>query len=134
MNNSLVGKTILDMKIASDKKALLLVLSDNPEYIIRMDGDCCSSTWIEHIELPAMGFPCIVSSVEELPMSSKEESYSSIQMYGLKIVTNTGEIVIDYRNESNGYYGGNICFPEDEYYYGGVYGQNKSNNDWKDIE
>lgn len=35
--------------------------------------------------------------------------------------------------ESNGYYGGNLVWPDADdspYYYGGVFGQNVSNNQW----
>ena len=42
-------------------------------------------------------------------------------------------MVIDYRNNSNGYYGGEIVWPGEDF-YGGVYGQNESNMDWRDIE
>ena len=54
--------------------------------------------------------------------------------YGVKITTDKGHIVIDYRNASNGYYGGNLSWPDDSYFYGGVHGQNESNEEWVDIE
>jgi hypothetical protein len=40
--------------------------------------------------------------------------------------------VIDYRNESNGYYGGELCWPDD-HFYGGVHGQNVSTEQWVDV-
>ena len=40
--------------------------------------------------------------------------------------------MIDYRNESNGYYGGNLCW-DDESFYGGVYGQNVSTMNWQNV-
>lgn len=43
-------------------------------------------------------------------------------MYGCQIKTTSGDMVIDYRNESNG---GNLCW-DDEPFYGGVFGQNVS--------
>ncbi len=53
--------------------------------------------------------------------------------YGCKITTDKGHIIIDYRNESNGYYGGDIVWPDDRSFYGGVFGQNVSDEKWKDI-
>lgn len=131
--NVLVGKTLQAMKIADDKKAILFV-TDDGEVIAKADGDCCSSTWIEHIEFPALGFPAKVIAVDDLDMPDhgSPDEYSEIAYYGCKITTDKGEIVIDYRNESNGYYGGNLAWPDD-YFYGGVHGQNVSTMNWVDV-
>lgn len=132
--NALIGLTIKELKIADDKKALLFI-TDNGDIKARADGDCCSATWIENVELPALGFPAKVISVNELEMPDpmEAEDCECLQFYGLKIVTDRGEIIIDYRNESNGYYGGDLSWP-DEYFYGGVYGQNISTENWVDIK
>ena len=133
MDNVLVGKTLHEMKIAEDKGAILFV-TDQGEIVARCDGDCCSHTWVEHIELPALGFPAVVTSVEDLDMPNlgDMEGCDVVAYYGLKIVTDKGEIIIDYRNDSNGYYGGNLSWPG-EYFYGGVYGQNDSSQNWQPI-
>ena len=134
--NPLIGKVVTDILIASDKKALLFKTTDGDE-IARADGDCCSSTWIESIELPALGFPCKVLSVENLNMPEQEydeSQFECLAFYGCKIVTDKGDVVIDYRNESNGYYGGNLSWSDDDYFYGGVYGQNVSTEDWIPIK
>ena len=55
-----------------------------------------------------------------------------VAYYGCKISTNRGEILIDYRNDSNGYYGGSLWWPG-EGHYGGVYWQNVSGRNWRDI-
>jgi len=135
MENLLIGKTVTDMKIAEDKKAILFITTEG-ELIVRADGDCCSSTWVENINTPPMGFPAKILTIENLDMPNKEtktEDCEVIAYYGCRITTDKGDIDIDYRNSSNGYYGGNLSFPGDDYFYGGVYSQNVSNNDWKDI-
>ena len=135
MENQLIGKTINAVKIAEDKKAILFETTEG-NLMARADGDCCSSTWIENIELPVNGFPAKVLTVENLDLPTKEtknEDYDVIAYYGCKITTDKGDIVIDYRNSSNGYYGGNLCWPGDDYFYGGVYGQNISKEVWKDV-
>ena len=127
------GKVISALKIASDKGAIMFITNDG-DVIARAEGECCSHTWIEHISLPSLGFPATVSSVEniDMPDLGSPYEYDVVAYYGCKIVTDRGDIVIDYRNASNGYYGGNLSWP-DEYFYGWVYGQNKSDMDWKDI-
>lgn len=130
----LVGKTIKEIKIATDKMALLFV-TDEGEIIAKTEADCCSSTWVEHIELP-VGFPAKVIAAEDIDMPDlgSPNEYESIAYYGFRITTDKGIIVIDYRNESNGYYGGNLVWPGDnDYFYGGVYGQNVSEEIWTDV-
>jgi hypothetical protein len=131
--NILIGKTITNMKIASDREAILFVCGDD-EITVQCDADCCSHTWIEGIELPARGFPALVSAVEDVELNADaDDQNGELQFYGLKITTDSGYIIIDYRNESNGYYGGSLTWPE-ESHYGGVYGQNDSNLDWQAIQ
>ena len=136
MENKLIGKKIVDVKIAEDKLAMLFVCDNGDELVVRVDADCCSYTWIESVELPALGFPFTVIACDDLDMDKEpleNEEYECLQFYGAKITTDKGDMVIDYRNDSNGYYGGEIVWPG-EGFYGGVYGQNESNMDWRDIE
>ena len=134
MSKYLIGKTISKIKIAKDKKAVLFVV-DGEDVIAQADGDCCSSTWIEHIELPSMGFPAMVLDVDdvEMPDLGTPNDSECIAYYGCKISTDKGDMLIDYRNESIGYYGGSLIWP-DEYFYGGVYGQNESDEIWVDVD
>ena len=136
MENKLIGKKIVDVKIAEDKLAMLFVCDNGEELVVRVDADCCSYTWIESVELPALGFPFTVIACDDLDMNKEpleNEEYECLQFYGAKITTDKGDMVIDYRNDSNGYYGGDIVWPGEDF-YGGVYGQNESNMDWRDIE
>lgn len=140
MAHILQGKTITDIKIADDKQAIKFITTEG-EVIAKCDGDCCSSTWVESIELPVNGFPATVTSAEDVDMPDlgSPDDYDVIAYYGFKIQTDKGDILIDYRNSSNGYYGGNLYWPktdpnEDNYYYGGVYGQNESTQQWVDVK
>jgi len=116
MSNRLVGQIIKKMKIADNKKAILFI-TDSEEIMAWADGDCCSDTWIEHIELPANGFPAKVLAVEdiEMPDLGQPDGYEYLQYYGVKITTDKGHMIIDYRNESNGYYGGKLVWLDDRY-------------------
>jgi len=137
--NPLIGKTLTGMKIADDRQALLFQTTDGDMEVL-VDADCCSYTWVEHIELPALGFPALVTAVEDLDLpqepvkpSAFVKEYEVPAFYGCKISTDRGDIVIDYRNDSNGYYGGSLSWPGDCDFYGGVHGQNVSKKDWREV-
>ena len=135
MSKILIGKTINSMQIAEDKKALLFKTTDG-DIIAKTDGDCCSDSWVENVELPALGFPAKVIDMQDLDLpgiKNPNEDGEVTEVYGCKITTDKGEIIIDYRNSSNGYYGGDLLWPDDNYFYGGVYGQNISKQEWVDI-
>lgn len=129
MENPLIGKTLTAIYLADDKLAIKFELGTE-SIVAHCDADCCSNTWVEHVELPAKGFPAQVLAVENLDLPNETDE---ITHYGLKITTDRGELVIDYRNESNGYYGGNLQWPG-EYFYGGVYGQNISTENWVEVK
>ena len=135
-DNPLVGKTITGIEIAADRQALRFVLEDG-ELVVDVDADCCSYSWVEHVELPALGLPATVVAVADIDMpegavSAFHADTDVLAYYGCKIVTDRGEIVIDYRNDSNGYYGGSLSWPS-ERYYGGVFGQNVSKHEWQPL-
>jgi len=134
MSNILVGKTITKIMLADDKEAILFMTTEGDIKVL-VDADCCSHTWVENIELPVNGFPALVLSAEDLSMPDlgSPDEYDVIAYYGFKITTDKGDIIIDYRNSSNGYYGGNLSWPDDGYFYGGVHGQNVSKEDWKEV-
>ena len=134
MAHILEGKTITQLEIAADKMALRFSVEGHEPIIAKTDGDCCSHSWIESVEIPALGFPAKVLKVEELDT----EVGGELDIYGIKIVTDKGDLIIDFRNESNGYYSGNMWWPKEdpeEYngFYGGVYGQNVSKEEWKPL-
>jgi hypothetical protein len=38
--------------------------------------------------------------------------------YRFRIMTDKGQILIEYRNSSSGYYGGSLSWPDGAYFYG----------------
>ena len=134
--NPLVGQIIQQILLTSDARAIKFVLADGQEIIARCEGDCCSSTWIEDVFNPeaALGKP-VASAVDiELPEALRGSTKTSndeevVQYYGFAIKTARGCCTIAYRNSSNGYYGGGLCWPDDDYYEG-AFGQNKSTEQW----
>lgn len=135
-NHILVGRTITGIKLASDNVAILFQTTDG-DVVAKCDADCCSQTWIENIENTVREFPALVMAAEDIedglpdPVEDDPE-HDYLQFYGFKITTDKGVIVIDYRNASNGYYGGDLVWPG-ERHYGGVYLQAVSTMEWEDV-
>lgn len=131
----LVGKTITDIQLAADKEAIRFVTTEG-DVVALCDAYCCSHTWVEAFESTLRRLPAQVLEASDLDMNreDQEDDYEVIQFYGFKIVTDQGTVIIDYRNSSNGYYGGDLKWPGDSDFYGGVYGQNVSDMDWTAIE
>jgi hypothetical protein len=138
--NRLVGKIVEAVYLAKDKGAIRFDVRGGDPIIARADGDCCSHTWIEEVQGPEQLIEATVVSIEDVPMRDpvkNHKDYDSLQFYGCKITSDKGFCLIDYRNSSNGYYGGSLEWPvsDGEYdpFYGGVYGQNKSAMEWEKI-
>jgi hypothetical protein len=75
-----------------------------------VEGDCCSHSWIEHLEMPNDVKGASITEISETQESndklSHTEGYEEVVNYYTKFSTQAGDIVLEYRNDSNGYYGG----------------------------
>jgi hypothetical protein len=139
--NILVGKTLKDILVTTDQQAIKFVLADGGEIVALCDGDCCSNTWIEEVTNPEFAIGAEILDAVDIDMpdswvgapTKHEEHYEEeMAYYGFKITTAKGVCTIEYRNSSNGYYGGSLTWPG-EYHYGGVYEQNYANEDWRSL-
>ena len=106
VRDALLNKTILSVTMSDDKQVMTFVTMSGP-VVVRAEGDCCSGSWFESIDDPA-ALLGTVRDVEEIPMPDlgDQPDHDVMQYYGLKITTERGRAVIDYRTDSNGYYGG----------------------------
>jgi hypothetical protein len=112
MSHILVGKTIKAVWLAVDADAIRFDTTDGEQVIAVAVGDCCSHTWIENVEGPdtLLGKVAKVEDINMPDYGSPDED-TIIAYYGCKITTNKGETTIDYRNSSNGAYGGELDWP-----------------------
>lgn len=132
--NPLIGRVINAVYVAVDGSAIRFDMLDGEPIVANAYGDCCSHTWIENVETPE-NLLGTVSEVEDLDLPPAEEdeekrfSDNYIQFYGCKISTEKGSSTLDYRNESNGYYGGTLSWPGDyDSFTGDI-----SKVDWKQV-
>ncbi len=124
LGERIIGKTIASIELSSDKEEIDLTFSDRTRHRFRVEGECCSTSWVEHLELPPDVIGATITAVQEhAPISNtmsdaleaerailQEQSESDVvkHHYYSAIATNRGQIWIEYRNSSNGYYGGSI--------------------------
>lgn len=132
----LIGKCIVKVFLASDDLAIKLVTDTGEELIIRVGGDCCAQSFFQHVDLPTR-LPFVIKSTELYDLGQDNEEYGDVtDKYGCKIYTSTGVMDIECRTSHNGYYGGNIVLPSkdgDDYFCGGVFGQNISSENWVEL-
>jgi hypothetical protein len=92
------------------KDTVTFTFQDGGTVRYQVEGDCCSHSWIEHLEVPnEVNYRTLVS-VEDVPMESEDverDGWEVIQSYRTVFRLDNGEAVtLEYRNSSNGYYGG----------------------------
>lgn len=104
---------------------IVLDFADGTRTSYYASGDCCSTSWVEHVTVPDLGSGATVldlkdsgglDATEEQEAQTKEayvargDKYGPecLRVYHTSIVTDKGEVIIEYRNDSNGYYGGSL--------------------------
>lgn len=112
----LKNRIIISAKRTRDNKFIVFYLDDGQAVTWEAEGDCCSQSWFEHIDVFG-SYPLVVTEVQEIEMGELKfpkddpealDHSGYIQVYGFNIKTNMGYILIEMRNESNGYYGGYV--------------------------
>ena len=123
---SLVGTKVLAFKLYPDREGAALLGERNGTQVLyrfRVEADCCSHTWIEDVLEADALVGHTIASVENLMLPPNYQLHAPangckhttlgyyedvMRFYGLAITTERGRCVIDYRNSSNGYYGGDL--------------------------
>lgn len=81
---------------------------DDGDYVFRADGDCCSQTFIESVEGPTAGKVLAVQQ-PEWGDPVRVENNDELKFYKATfVIEGAGHLDVEYRNESNGYYGGSL--------------------------
>lgn len=108
------GKTIVWVT-RFDDDVLCIYFTDYTFVRLRVKGECCSTSWIEHFEMPNDIIGATVLSYREFDKDvftcNGEDDY--LQTYEVRIGTSAGDIVMEHRNASNGYYGGEVYITDD---------------------
>jgi hypothetical protein len=110
--NELVGKKILGISIDDDDQWYLQFDTDEGSIVYYAEGDCCSESWFYHVLGVRFLIGQVVREVEEVAMPDLKDNFSRQAvdtLYGFKLRTDLGVADIEFRNSSNGYYGGQLC-------------------------
>lgn len=119
----MLNKPLAAVELSDDKQTITFRFKDGSSQEFGVEGDCCSSSWIEHLTLPDDYVGAAITNVTEASMDRTDDEafnpkgeprwegdegreHESLQVYETRFVTPRGEIVLEYRNSSNGYYGG----------------------------
>lgn len=116
-----IGKRIAKAELVNDGEQFRLTFIDGADATYSVEGDCCSRSWIEHLEQPAGLEGATITAVEDgggVPWDGHECrktdptkwandcGHDSLSVYNTIFRTDKGDVVLEYRNDSNGYYGG----------------------------
>ncbi len=111
----MVGQRILAVSWSARE---LLITTDLGTWTGTAEGDCCSSSWFESVDVDYSGErPQRVAYVEEddrappgytEPDEAELAKYDVLQTYFGCIRTDCGRITWELRNDSNGFYGGHV--------------------------
>lgn len=128
MFRSMVGRKITIVALNQERTQISFMFDDGHHRTFNVEGDCCSNSWIEHLEMPTTtsgGTVIGVHNGEPITQDHDDHDHDperigsstneSIRVYNTVIQTDLGDIVIEYRNASNGYYGGSLSSPHVEW-------------------
>ena len=105
----MAGSRVLEASFV-DGNLRMTVLDGHAPVEIRWEpeGDCCSRSWIEHIEgvENLAGQTILEAWTSNGDRDDNHPDYDCLQIYFYKLRTTAGYVDIDMRNSSNGYYGG----------------------------
>ena len=102
-------KVIDTMKWDSD--SIRFTFTDGSTLVGATWGDCCSTTWIEDIDdATVIGTGAVLMGIDnvDMPDLGDPDEYTTRKYYGIRFTTSRGQCTLDFRNDSNGYYGGSI--------------------------
>lgn len=103
----LIGKVITAVKWAQGGESLEVVTTSGAlDFYVA--ADCCSESWIEHVSIPKLPAQIIDVKERDLPTPPDSGRQGCDQAYSAVLLTDQGELEIEFRNSSNGYYGGDI--------------------------
>ena len=120
IQEALIGRQVTKVEVSPDREKITFTTTTG-NVVLSVYSDCCSYTWIEEIsDLPALfGTISEVNNLDMPDLGSLSTQYcpapDEVQYYGLQIITEHGRCTIDYRNSSNGYYGGSLDVERNEH-------------------
>lgn len=119
----LEGKTLTRIDWDRDKDVITFAWDGGQERY-GVEGDCCSTSWFDSFEGAAdiigspivkvteLDLPDLETDAEDRPICTCKNCNAEyghgarVAVYGFRIETNEASATLEFRNDSNGYYGG----------------------------
>lgn len=115
----LVGKHVLGVQMNEGKEVMRFITTTGVlDYYCY--GDCCSESWVNHVNDIDNLIDATVTQVEEIDFHSllgiepEPTRQQDDKVLFHKVHTNKGTCLIEFRNSSNGYYGGSFELNKEE--------------------
>lgn len=108
----MINRKLRSVALSADQEQITFEFQDGGTRAFGVEGDCCSHSWIEHLEMPGDIDGATLLSVEDsAPITQDHDAHDGenpecINVYNTAFRTDRGDIVLEFRNSSNGYYGG----------------------------
>lgn len=105
---ALIGETVVSFGETMNLDKLIF-RTESADFIFRYQEDCCSETFLNHVNRcdELLGHKILsIDSVESESDQSVRQEYDEIHLW--RLTTSGGTCELEVRNSSNGYYGGNV--------------------------
>lgn len=110
-----IGKTIASVWINPDRTVIKFAFTDGTTASLATGAECCSETWIEHVSEFNYAIGATITYTyttdigEVIPTRQECDQLYSASIGGSRADYPVSiRLDIEFRNSSNGYYGGNI--------------------------
>lgn len=119
-DSNLLNQKIVKLEIDADDQHTLKFTTENGNTIYwDTYGDCCSETWFYHVLGVENLLNATVKEVQYIDLFGEDAKQNAVnndklgrqdfdRLYCCKLITDRGYVDIEFRNSSNGYYGGDL--------------------------
>lgn len=110
----LKDQIIKKVELGDEDTSIVFTTDKDKEIVFYADGDCCSFSWFAHISGIKNILGHTITKIDDSKYltpqeeAEKDGSYESLAVYGYDLHSDIGICTIEFRNESNGYYGGSV--------------------------
>lgn len=122
----LAGRKLASVDLNKAKDEVTFTFQDGVTVVYGVEGDCCSHSWVEYVVVfgDVVGAEIVEVSESSMDVSDDDSKnpitdashggreHECLQVYSTVFKTDRAcAITLEYRNSSNGYYGGNLTEP-----------------------
>lgn len=105
----LVGLTVRKVLFDFEEKEWMILETNKGSVALLTEGDCCSHSWIYALTgVDNLVGQEILAVTNNYEVNAFDDDHDYIRVYTVDIKTRRGVFTIEFRNSSNGYYGGSI--------------------------